>query len=150
MGQQHHTQRPLLHDVLKLRSLFCARRRSGFIGCPPQCRGFEGAGSRCFQHGCPDWTVVPILRRCYWSERDWTGSSGPRFRPQKFETCPCRGAISGDRFFKPERFERFAPESLHSAVLPPLFPSGSDRLCNDRSHKAINTHSLMFGLRREL
>src|SRR5450759_151360 len=48
--------------------------------------------SRRIAPGCPVWMGMPISPGCYWAERHWAGSSTPRFRSQKFETCPDWGA----------------------------------------------------------
>ena len=48
--------------------------------------------SRRISAGHPVWMGVPVLRVGHWPERNWIGSSGPRFRRQKFETCPDWGA----------------------------------------------------------
>jgi len=42
--------------------------------------------------GYPVWMLAPVSRIRGWPERNWTGSSGQCFRPQKFETCPDWGA----------------------------------------------------------
>src|SRR6266852_2270103 len=43
---------------------------------------------------CSKMLVLNRSRRIvrHWPRRNWTGSSGPRFRPRKFETCPEWGA----------------------------------------------------------
>lgn len=48
--------------------------------------------SKCVQPGRPVWMRLPTLSVCDWSESNCSGSSGPHFRPQKFETCPVWGA----------------------------------------------------------
>ena len=41
----------------------------------------------------PVWIALPVPRALPWPERSWTSSSGPCFRPQKFETCPQISAL---------------------------------------------------------
>ena len=53
------------------------------------CGKFEGIDQ---SRNAAVWMGVPVLRVHHWPERNWTGSSGPRFRPQKVETCPDCGA----------------------------------------------------------
>jgi hypothetical protein len=49
-------------------------------------------GSRRSSAGYPVWMGVPVLRARSWSERSWTGSSGPCLGRKKFEMCPMWGA----------------------------------------------------------
>ena len=52
----------------------------------------ESDGSNAISSGRPGWMDVPMPSGCHWPESHWSGSSGPRFRPQKFETYPMWGA----------------------------------------------------------
>ena len=62
---------------------------------PEICTSFGSyalGSSRRVQIGHPVWmsTATPTGRD--WPEASWSGSNGPRSRPQKFETCPRWGA----------------------------------------------------------
>jgi hypothetical protein len=77
-------------------------------------------GSRRNSAGYPVWMGAPVLRACPWSERSWTGSSGPCFRLHKFETCPDWGGNStGGVSFREYLLQR--PQR------------GGERLCRDYS-----------------
>ena len=51
-------------------------------------------GSNTIPAGRPVWMGVLIPPGCHSLQSNWSSSSGPRFRPQEFETCPDWGGKS--------------------------------------------------------